>query len=354
MSKQKKSNTTSAAPAENTTQNILERNGIDIKVVDFLSKTKFYVILTIVLVVLAILASFVGIDTAIEFNGGTILSYTYTGDTMDLDEVQDEVESIVDADVILQTGETIEADEEDVQNTLSITLSTDEGLSEDTQASVTSALETLYPDSEVELANASNVESSITDAHFTWRYIIAAVLGLAIAFIYIGLRFKHVHGWTMATCMVLGSLTTLVVTYGATVLCGFELDYTFLGVLLVMLVYSVNDTVVVFERIRENHRTLPTIPLEDLVNVSNSQTLRRSIQTAAITEAMLLILTVAGLIGDASSLLSFTIPLMIGVLMQTYTSLCFVPAVWVAWLKKRGITEIEPLKKKQPKATVQV
>ena len=90
--------------------------------------------------------------------------------------------------------------------------------------------------------------------------------------------------------------------------------------------------------------------IEELVNISNSQSLRRTLRTSITTvSAMLAVSIVAGIMG-VTSILSFSIPMVIGIIAGTFNSLCFVPTLWVFWQKKRGNTVVRFVKGKKKAA----
>lgn len=122
-----------------------------------------------------------------------------------------------------------------------------------------------------------------------------------------------------------------------------------MAVILTLLGYAVNDTIVIYDRIRENQTLLPGIQIRDLVNISDSQSLRRSIRTSVTTFSSMLVVTIVALIMGLDSILSFSIPMMAGIAMGTFNSICFVPSLWVWWQTKRGITVLKPAKKRQNK-----
>ena len=91
---------------------------------------------------------------------------------------------------------------------------------------------------------------------------------------------------------------------------------------------------------------LPGIQIRDLVNISDSQSLRRSIRTSVTTFSSMLVVTIVALVMGLDSILSFSIPMMAGIAMGTFNSICFVPSLWVWWQTKRGITVLKPAKEK--------
>ena len=109
-----------------------------------------------------------------------------------------------------------------------------------------------------------------------------------------------------------------------------------MAVILTILGYSVNDTIVIYDRIRENQSLLPeNTKLTELVNISLSQTMRRTIRTSVTTITAMLIVTVLAAANNVDSIMRFSIPMTVGMISGCYSSLCLAPMLWTAW-KTRG------------------
>lgn len=318
----------------------LKQFDVDVKVHNFCGKSKLFFLISLALIVIALLSTFTGVDVALEFKGGTIITYSYSGE-MDEKTIESEIGSLVGTSVNVQEGESLDSD----TKTLSLSFSSNKGLTIERQAEVTDKIQELYPDSELELLDANDVDATSGSEFFT-KCIVAAIFAALILIVYIALRFKQISGWSAGVCAVLGLLSTLIVTYGGVVLCGFEIDSNFMAVILTLLGYAINDTIVIYDRIRENQTLLPGIQVQDLVNISSSQSLRRTLRTSITTFSSMLVVTIVSIVMGLTSILSFSIPMMIGIVMGTYNSICFVPSLWVWWQKKRGISVLQPVKKK--------
>ena len=118
-------------------------------------------------------------------------------------------------------------------------------------------------------------------------------------------------------------------------ICGFEIDSVFMAVILTILGYSVNDTIVIYDRIRENQKLMPKAELTELVNISLSQTMRRTLRTSITTVGAMLVVTIVAAISGVSSILSFSIPLIAGMTAGCYSSLCVAPMLWVTWKTRK-------------------
>lgn len=314
---------------------------VDVKVHDFCGKSKLFFILSLILVIISIASTFTGVDIALEFKGGTIITYSYEGD-VDTSNIESTLSNLVGSSVSVQEGESIG----EAGKTLSLSFSSKDGLTVERQSEVTEAVRGLYPDANIEVLDSNDVDARSGSEFFT-KCIVAAVFAAIILILYIALRFKQISGWSAGVCAIVGLLQTLIVTYGSVVLIGFEINSNFMAVILTLLGYAVNDTIVIYDRIRENQSIYSDMEISELVNTSSSQSLRRSIRTSVTTFVSMLAVTVVALVMGLDSIISFSVPMMVGIVIGTYNSLCFVPSLWVWWQKKRGITTLKSAKKKQ-------
>ena len=318
---------------------------VDVKVRNFCGKSKLFFLLTLILVVIAIASSFTGVDIALEFKGGTIITYSYEGD-VDKSAISKDLTDLIGTNVNVQDGESLDSG----SKTLSLSFTSTEGLTVDRQVEVTDAIQARYPDANIQLLDSNDV-SARSGSDFFAKCIVAAIFAAVVLILYIAFRFKQISGWSAGVCAIIGLLATLVVTYGAVVLMGFEIDSNFMAVIMTLLGYAVNDTIVIYDRIRENQQKMPGMYIEELVNTSCSQSLRRSIRTSTTTFfAMIAIIVVAAIMG-LDSIQHFAIPMAVGIVVGTYHSICFVPSLWVWWQKKRGVETLKVIEKKKKHAT---
>ena len=304
---------------------------VDVKVRDFCSKSKLFFIIGFALILISLLSTFTGVDVALEFKGGTIITYSYTGD-VDESSISKELTSLVGSTVKVQQGDSLDSD----TKTLSLSFTSTEGLTIDRQNEVTNKVKELCPDNEVELLDANDVNAR-SGGEFFAKCIVAAVFAALILIVYIALRFKQISGWSAGVCAVLGLLSTLIVTYGCVVLCRFEIDSNFMAVILTLLGYAVNDTIVIYDRIRENRGLLgKKASFEELVNHSVNQSARRTIITTVTTVMALGVMCIVSKLYGLDSIFTFAFPLMMGMLSGVYTSLCVSTSAWVAWSERKN------------------
>ena len=116
---------------------------------------------------------------------------------------------------------------------------------------------------------------------------------------------------------------------------GVALNGNFIAALLTILGYSINDTVVVYDRIRENRTLFPKMPSEELVNLSINQSLRRTINTTVTTVMALAVITMVSFLYGLDSITTFTLPLMMGMISGVFTSLLLATSIYTVWENKK-------------------
>ena len=142
---------------------------------------------------------------------------------------------------------------------------------------------------------------------------IAIIIALICIMLYVSMRFE----WRLATGSVLALAHDIIITLGVFSLFQIEFDLTVLAALLAVVGYSLNDTIVVFDRIRENFRSMPALTPEEIVDKSLTQTLSRTIITSGTTIFVLVSLFVVG----GELIHGFATALLIGIFVGTYSSI---------------------------------
>jgi preprotein translocase subunit SecF len=304
----------------------------DPKHIDYLAKGKVFIIISCVLVALSVFVAPFFAKVAIEFKGGTIISYAYTGD-INADDVKSKVEEIANSSVTVQTGEIFGDDEN--RNSITISFVSSEGLTSEKQAEITSAVQEAFPDNGIEILDSNDVSPS-SGRSFLGKCVMAVIFSAIVLIIYIGIRFRKIGGISAGVCAVLALLHDIAITFGAFVLLGYEINANFMAVVLTLLGYSINDTIVIYDRIRENRSLLPKESTRNLVNLSINQSITRSIRTSITTIFAMLTVSIVCTISGVTSILSFSIPLLVGLAVGTYSSLFFNTPIWTWWNERKA------------------
>lgn len=294
-------------------------------------KSKFYVASGALAVLFVVLTFVRGLSVAVEFEGGTIIEYNYTG-TIDTNAVASAVKDTIGEAVTVTTGENMA----DGSQTVKLTFASKEGISSEKQLKVKEALVKSFEANELELLNSTDVAAS-NGKQFFVKCLVAVLFAAVIMVIYIGFRFKKIGGISAGMMSVIALIHDMIMVYGAFVIFGFSIDSNFMAVLLTILGYSINATIIIYDRIRENRRLLGNkASVEELVNKSVTGTLGRSIHTTATTVMAMSVVCVVCWIYGITSIMSFALPIIVGMLAGVYSSNCIAPTLWVIWQKHKA------------------
>ena len=243
-----------------------------------------------------------GLHFSVEFTGGTVMEVSYSK-AADVDTVRKTVESLGYVDVPVQTF----GKAQDVV----IRLPLPKEISADDQAKkVFTALQAIDPD--VKLQRTEQVGSQVGDelAHDGLMALLFVVIGVVI---YLAIRFE----WKFAVAAIIANLHDVIIILGFFAFFQWEFNLSVLAAVLAVLGYSVNESVVIFDRIRENFRLLRKTSTEDIMNISINETLSRTIMTSL---TVILVLSALFFLGG-EVIHNFSLALLFGVFFGTYSSI---------------------------------
>src|SRR5882724_5263222 len=175
---------------------------------------------------------------------------------------------------------------------------------------------------------SADVVGAVVGQDLRNRAIYVTLAALAGMLVYIAFRFE----WIFGVAAVLAVFHDVLITLGIFALFQWEISLTVIAALLTLVGYSMNDTIVIFDRIRENSRLLRKEPFADLVNKSINQTLSRTILTSGLTFLTVLVLFLMG----GQVLRAFSFALVVGIVVGTYSSCGIAAPLVVAWNHWRG------------------
>ena len=171
------------------------------------------------------------------------------------------------------------------------------------------------------------------------KAVLVAAVGMLI---YVGIRFKS---WKYGATSILGVVHDALVVLAFYAIFGVTINNPFIAGILTVVGYSINDTIVIFDRIRENRQLYKKQPLGQTIDMSINQTLNRSIMTSLTT----LIVMVPMTIMVSTSIREFVIPLMVGVLVGTYSSIFLCSPLLYEISKNEGVSKYVASTKKNGK-----
>lgn len=288
--------------------------------IDFLSKKKICFAASIAVIVLGFV--FMGVNSSrgqgafeysLEFEGGTSTTVPFDKDYT-IDEIDKEIVPVVEkvtGDNNVQTQK-VAGSKQVIIKTRTLELDQREALNQ--------ALSDEFGVKAEEIT-AENISSTVSN-EMRQDAVIAVIIATICMLLYIWFRFKDIRFATSAVAALLHDVLVVLAFYAAA---RVSVGNTFIACMLTIVGYSINATIVIFDRIREEmHYMTRTTDLKDLVNKSITQTLTRSIYTSLTTFVMVAVLFILGV----SSIREFALPLMVGIVCGGYSSVCITGALW--------------------------
>ena len=318
------------------------------KPVNFVAlRKKFLTFSACLMAVILLCAAVFGVHLDTEFTGGAMITLSYEG-SFDQAAVQKTAAAALEnTGLTLQTGENVATGDQ----TLKISMPGTETVTTEQVENLLDSLNENYPDNQFAQLSLSNVSAAM-GTKFLQKSLVAVVFALVLILLYIALRFKNIGGLTGGMMAVLALVNDLMVVFGTFVLLRTALDGNFIAAMLTILGYSINDTVVVYDRIRENRALMGKKgSFEELVNQSVNQSARRTLITTITTVMALgvmcivaklyhhhrdgtVVMCIVAKLYGLDSIFTFAFPLMMGMISGVYTSLCVSTSAWVLWSER--------------------
>ena len=301
------------------------------KAINFVGKRKVFFIVSIILILSGpatmLINSQAGnkaLNYSLEFSGGTSTTVTFNED-MDIKTIDSEVTPVVEE----VTGDK-NVQPTKVVGTNQVVIKT-RSLTQEEREALQNALVEKFGVDENTISTESI--SSTVSKEMRQDAIVAVIVATICMLLYIWFRFKDIR---FASSAVLALLHDVLVVLAFYAIARISVGNTFIACMLTIVGYSINATIVIFDRIRENmHGSRRIDNIEEVVNSSITQTLTRSIYTSFTTFVMVAVLYIMGV----SSIREFAAPLMVGILVGAYSSVCVTGALWLVMkknIKRKG------------------
>ena len=277
---------------------------------DFYKNRKILFGISIGLMVIGLIFNFIrGTKMDIQFVGGAMIKYSVDGE-VDTDEIASLVKEETGRDVSVALSKTFGTD----ANQVTLSFAGNEAVTLDEQQAIAQSLSDAYADRTFNVVESSSVDPTM-GAKFFQKCLVCLLITFVILLVYIALRFKKIGGLSAGVTALIALVHDVLLVYFAFVIFGFSINDIFIAVILTILGYSLNDTIVIYDRIRENRKLSPTKSpdaLPAIVNKSLNQTMTRSVLTSLTTFMALLVIYIVAAVYGISSVQSFALPMMVG------------------------------------------
>jgi preprotein translocase subunit SecF len=285
-----------------------------------MKNSKYFAIASAVIILIGIVVFITsGFDLGIDFTGGTVITLNMV-DEFELDVVREATKEYATTDYSVAISEGTKAeikiqdknDNPEEQNKV--------------RENILARIKETYPKATIETTDRVGATAG---AELLQKTIMSVIIACAFILVYIWFRFEVLSGFSALVALIHDVLimTAMVLIFRT------RINSSFIAAILTIIGYSINDTIVVFDRIRENtKRFKSSFSRQEIVDKSVSETIVRSLNTSITTLFTITALYILGV----QSIKEFALPLIVGIISGTYSSIFIASPFWVAIHKKRG------------------
>ena len=297
----------------------------------FMRYKKIFYIISIVIMVVGLAFGVVrGLNYGIDFTGGTMIQMDM-GKKVDVSDVEDAIKKYdLDPEIIYSGA-----------NNDQIVIRTIEALDSDERAEVIGTINEIFGTTEDDVV-AEELFGPSVGKELRNNAILAIIIASICMLIYIRFRFSQ---WKFGGAALLGVLHDVLIVIAFYAIFNITVNNPFIAGILTVVGYSINDTIVIFDRIRENIKYMKKGNTEEMIDTSITQTLGRSLMTSVTT----LIVMVPLLIMAGDAIREFVLPLMVGIIAGAYSSICVCSPLYLEFSRHGNLSKYEKQLKKSKK-----
>ena len=306
------------------------------KLVHFTKFSKVFFGISLGIILIGIICNFVfGTQLDIQFRGGSYIKYSYVGN-VDTDKLKDVIQTNTKQEVTMSiSSDILSNSKKGNAYTIRVEFAGTKAISTNEQKKLTQTVQKAFPDNNFKVLEASAIESSM-GSKFLLKCLTAVAIASILMVLYVTVRFRKIGGLSAGVMALVALFHDVAMIYFMYVIFQMPIDSNFIAVVLMILGYSLNDTIVIYDRVREERRNFGA--KEDIGYVfdySATKVLRRTIFTSLTTLIAIGTVLVVSMIFNISSVTSFALPMMIGVVSGCYSSVCIAGPLWVMWQRHK-------------------
>ncbi len=268
----------------------------------------WFSISSIIIVIGIIMMLTKGLNFGIDFTGGTMMQVNI-GKTISVEEIKSDIAEFDLNPEIVHAG----------SKEAEVIIKTKKALTNDERSAIFNVLKDKYSLSDEDFRSAEQFGPAV-GTEIRNRALMAITIAAVFMLLYISFRFEVIFGIS-AIIALLHDILVLISVYA---IFGIDVNSSFIAAILTIVGYSINDTIVVFDRVRENVRRQKNKSFEEIADMSIGQTITRSLNTSLTTILVIGSLLVFGI----DSIQNFALPLLVGVMVGTYSSIFIASPAW--------------------------
>jgi len=283
---------------------------------DFIGKRRIFYAISLVVIIAGLFFYFKKgkASYGIDFAGGQLQEYSFKNPPS-TDQLRQVLKEMGMADASIQQFK---------DNPRAVLIRT----TEDKSQVLTDKLKEKFPAEDIQILRIERV-GPVAGSHLKNKAILALIWSLVGILIYVGFRFKHIN---FAIAGVIALMHDVLVALGFLVFTNRQIDLLSVTAFLTIAGYSINDTIVIYDRVRENARLFRKLSLYELINLSVNQTLSRTILTSGVT----LLVVIAILFYGGEVLSNFAFTLFVGFISGVYSTIYIASPLVLAWSRKKA------------------
>lgn len=321
-------NVQTKADSQMTVEQICDKYNSGRKIIDFVGRKKIYFGISAAIILIGIICNFIfGTTLDIQFSGGATLTFSYSGeiDQNELynyiqDKTTDKISTSFSSDIMGDSG-----------NNVTVQFSGNKAVATEIQQNLEQDLQKKYPDNSFVCLASNSVDASM-GFNFLLKCLAAVAIASILMVLYVTFRFKKIGGLSAGVMALVALFHDVAMIYFLYVIFRMPIDSNFIAVVLMILGYSLNDTIVIYDRVREERKLLGRkADVATVFNLSCTKTIKRTIMTSITTLSAILIVYIVAVFFNIASVQSFALPMMIGVISGCYSSICIAGPLWVMW-----------------------
>lgn len=326
-------NVQTKADTSMTAQEIRDKYNGGKRVLDFTGKKKIFFCVSLGIILIGIICNFIfGTTLDIQFSGGATMTFSYQGDVDQnklhdfiQEKTTDRISTSFSSDMVGGTG-----------NSVTVQFAGNDSIDKEIGSTLHADLQKEYPDSSFILLEENSVDASMGFS-FLLKCLVAVAIASVLMVLYVTIRFKRIGGLSAGVMALVALFHDVAMIYFLYVIFRWPIDSNFIAVVLMILGYSLNDTIVIYDRVREQRKLMGRkVGIDTVFNVSSTKTIRRTIMTSITTLVAILTVFVVATVFNISSVRGFALPMMIGVISGCYSSLCIAGPLWVIWQQHKA------------------
>lgn len=296
--------------------------------IDFLGHRKTYYMVSGAVIVVGLIASVImGPKLDIQFAGGAMIRYAVDGSAVSASDIENTLSSQLGMDSSVSLNQDMSTGKDQV----TISFAGNKSISPDEQAKVAETLSAAFEEADFVLLESNSVDATM-GAKFFQKCMVCFVLTAILLLVYIALRFQKIGGLSAGLTAIVALLHDVIIAFCVFVVFGMPINDIFIAVVLTLLGYSLNSTIVIYDRVRENKRKAgPRADIAENMNLSMNQTLGRTLLTSLTTFLALVVVLAVAALFSINTVVSFSLPMMVGVAAGCFSSQFIAPNLFGMW-----------------------